>query len=69
MIPLHFNKFNERIKAMNAGASKELRLTAAEARALHSEIFGMLDEMNSLREHKDDNTIIEVTLDPGDNSL
>ena len=69
MTPLHFNKFNEKIKAMNSSASKELRLTAAEARALHSEIFGMLDEMNALREQAQTPSVIEVTLDPGDNSL
>ena len=37
MIPLHFTKFNEKIKAMNSGAGKGLRLTAAEARALRAD--------------------------------
>ncbi len=69
MTPLHFTKFNERVRAMNAGASKELKLTAAEARALHSDIFAMLEEMNDLRAKKDENTIIKVSLDAGDNSL
>jgi len=69
MTPLHFTKFNERIKAMNAGASKELKLSAAEARALHTDIFAMLEEMNDLRAKKGENTVIEVTLDAGDNSL
>ena len=69
MIPLHFTKFNERIKAMNSGASKELKLSAAEARALHADIFAMLEEMNDLRANKSENTVIEVTLDAGNNSL
>ncbi len=67
--PLHFTKFNDRVKAMNAGASKELKLSAAEARALHTDIFAMLEEMNDLRANKEKNTVIEVTLDAGDNSL
>jgi len=69
MTPLHFTKFNDRVKAMNAGASKELKLSAAEARALHTDIFAMLEEMNDLRANKEKNTVIEVTLDAGDNSL
>jgi len=70
MIPLHFTKFNERIKAMNSGASKELKMTAAEARALHTDIFAMLEEMNDLRAAaKKLVETIEVILDPGDNSL
>ena len=70
MTPLHFTKFNERIKAMNAGASKELKLSAAEARALHCDIFEMLEELNDLRAGvNNDSEVIELILDPGDNSL
>ena len=69
MIPLHFTKFNDKIRALNASHGKELKMTAAEARALHTDIFDMLEELNNLRASKDENTIIEVQLDPGDNSL
>ena len=44
MTPLHVTKFNDRVRAMNAGNSKELRLTAAEARGLHNDLFAMLEE-------------------------
>lgn len=69
MTPLHFTKFNEKIKAMNSGAGKELRMTAAEARALHADIFAVLDELHSLQANASEPQIIELRLDAGDNSL
>ena len=69
MTPMHVGKFNERVRAMNAGNSKELRLTAAEARSLHTDIFAMLDELASLRESAPAEDEIEIRLDAGDNSL
>lgn len=69
MTPMHVGKFNERIRAMNAGNSKELRLTAQEARSLHADIFAMLDELAKLREAPISEEVIEVSLDAGDNSL
>ena len=74
MTPLHFQKFNEKIRAMNAGNSKELRLTAQEARALHTDIFAMLEELNAMRDMQleslaDKDGVIHVVMDPGDNSL
>jgi len=69
MTPLHFTKFNEKIKAMNAGQGKELKLTAAEARALHTDIFTMLEELNSLRATESVDQVIQVVMDAGNNSL
>lgn len=69
MIPLHFTKFNERIKAMNSGSSKELKMTAVEARALHADIFAMLDELNSLKADLNEPQIITLDLDAGNDSL
>lgn len=70
MTPLHFTKFNEKVKAMNSGVSKELRMTAAEARALHADIFAVLDELHSLQSaaNTDDGEVL-IVLDAGDNSL
>ena len=67
--PLHVNKFNERVRAMNAGHSKELKLTAAEARGLHADIFAMLQELNDLKTKAPEPEIIEIKFDAGDNSL
>ena len=69
MTPMHVGKFNERVRAMNSGNSKELRLTAQEARSLHADIFSMLDELARLRESEPESEVIEVKLDAGDNSL
>lgn len=69
MTPLHFSKYNDKIRALNASHGKELKMTAAEARALHTDIFDMLEELYALRAKADEESVIEITLDPGDNSL
>lgn len=40
---LHTKKFNDKVKIMNDSASRQLVLTAKEARDLHSEIFNMIE--------------------------
>jgi hypothetical protein len=67
--PLHFTKFNEKVKAMNSYSSKELKMTAAEARALHTDIFTMLEELNNYKTVASDPEEIVLVLDAGDNSL
>ena len=67
--PLHFGKFNEKVKAMNSGNARELRMSAAEARALHADLFAVLDELHTLRANGPEEDVIEVVLDAGDNSL
>ena len=55
---------------MNSGSAKELKLTAAEARNLHHDIFAMLEELNGLRASpKSTEEVIQVVMDAGDNSL
>ena len=39
------NKFNERVKLMNQTGSKQLILTAEEARNLHSDLFTLLSNL------------------------
>jgi hypothetical protein len=43
------NKFNERVKLMNQTGSKQLVLTAEEARNLHSDLFALLANMAELQ--------------------
>ncbi len=74
MTPLHFQKFNDKVKAMNSGNGKELKLTAAEARSLHHDLFSVLEELNAMREQQLDSLsdaegVIHVVVDPGNNSL
>jgi hypothetical protein len=68
--PLHFTKFNEKIKALNSGYGRELKMTAAEARALHTDIFELLEELNEYRAGlTSEPAEIEIVLDAGNNSL
>jgi hypothetical protein len=41
-LSIHVRMFNDRVRAMNQTQKKELTLTAAEARNLHSDIFALL---------------------------
>ena len=43
------NKFNERVKLMNQTGSKQLVLTAEEARNLHSDLFALLANLTELQ--------------------
>ena len=43
------NKFNERVKLMNQTGSKQLVLTAEEARNLHSDLFALLANLAELQ--------------------
>lgn len=66
---LHIRKFGDKVKAMNAGAGKELKLTAQEARALHGAIYDLLEEMSRLADIRADKEDIVIEMDAGDNSL
>jgi hypothetical protein len=57
--PLHIQRFNDKIRMLNQAGSRELLLTAAEARNLHTEIFEMLAEITQLQER-----VIQLTENP-----
>jgi len=44
-ISLSIRNFNEKIKQLNQTNSKQLVLTAAEAKSLHSDIFALLSNL------------------------
>ena len=54
-LSLHLKKFNDRVKVMNQTNSRELVLTAAEARQLQADIFDLLAKINDLVEIKQQN--------------
>ena len=67
-LSLHLKKFNDRVKVMNQTNSKELSLSAAEARQLQADIFDLLTKINDLVEIKQQNTVdtvIQVDLQGG----
>jgi hypothetical protein len=41
----HVNKFSDKVRTMNDTNSKELLLTATEARSLHTDIFALLSKI------------------------
>lgn len=55
-LSLHLKKFNDRVKVMNQTNSKDLNLSAAEARQLQADIFDLLAKINDLVEVKQQNT-------------
>ena len=55
-LSLHLKKFNDRVKVMNQTNSRDLNLSAAEARQLQADIFDLLAKINHLVEVKQQNT-------------
>lgn len=49
-LSLHLKTFNNRVKAMNQTNSKELVLSAADARNLQADIFELLTQIQALTE-------------------
>jgi hypothetical protein len=67
-LSLHLKKFNDRVKVMNQTNSRELSLTAAEARQLQADIFDLLTKINDLTEIKKQSTteaVIQVEMQGG----
>lgn len=70
-LSLQLKNFNDKIKLMNQLNSKELVLTAKEARDLHSEVFNLLTQIAELNRQIQSinnmmtNTSSEVTMDGG----
>lgn len=52
LLSLHLRKFNDRVKVLNQTNSRELVLTAAEARQLQADIFDLLTQIQALAEVK-----------------
>jgi hypothetical protein len=67
-LSLHLQAFNNRIKVMNQTNSKELVLSALDARNLHNDIFDLLTQIAALAEVKqtaDTAAVVTVQMDGG----
>lgn len=66
-LSLHLKKFNDRVKVMNQTNSRDLNLTAAEARQLQADIFDLLTKINDLIELKqsENDSVLQVNLQGG----
>jgi len=62
-ISIAIRNFNDRVKQMNQTNSRQLTLSAEEARNLHSDIYGLLNNITELA------TITQSTETPKSNSL
>ena len=65
-LSLHLKNFNEKVKVMNQTNSRELKLSAGEARSLHNDIFTLLAtiaELASKRAESDE--IVQIGMDGG----
>lgn len=68
-LSLHIKKFNDKVKLMNQTNSKQLVLSAQEARSLQSDLFDLLSLCASLsktaNQNKNSQDIIQVAIDGG----
>lgn len=61
-LSLHLKKFNDRVKVLNQTNSRELVLSAAEARQLQADIFDLLTQIQDLAQVKKEKAEEVVTV-------
>jgi len=66
-LSLHLKNFNNKVKVMNQTNSKDLTLTALEARNIQAEMFDLLTQIAELSKVKKEsaNDVITVNLNGG----
>lgn len=65
-LSLHLKLFNDKVKQMNQNGGKQLVLSAAEARNLHSDLFDLLNKFAVFsKQNAKDMQITTVELDGG----
>jgi hypothetical protein len=63
---IHIKNFNDKVKLMNQTQRKEIVLSAADARSLHDEIYGLLAQIADLaRVSEAPEPVIQVGMDGG----
>lgn len=66
-LSIHIKNFNDRVRAMNQTHSRDLTMTAQDARNLHTDIFAVLalvTELTSQLNTREEATV-EVVMDGG----
>lgn len=64
-ISIAVRTFNERVRTMNQSNGKQLVLSPAEARSLHTDIFSMLANIAELSAQNSKDEVITVDLNGG----
>ena len=62
---MHLKKFNDRVQVMNQTNTRDLTLTALDARNLQAEIFELLAKINDLVELKKEKKEEVINIDVG----
>ena len=68
-LSLHLKAFNNRVKVMNQTNSKDLTLSALDARNLHNDVFELLTQiaaLTAIKEAEDTVAVVNVEMDGGD---
>ena len=61
-------RFNDRVRAMNQTRSKDLTMSADDARNLHSEVFGLLAQIADLSARTNEDSgeeVVVINMDAG----
>ena len=67
-LTIHLKMFNDKVKLMNQMNSKDLTLSANEARNLHSDLFDLLNHCATLSQRAENagsNEVITLGMDGG----
>jgi hypothetical protein len=64
-LSLAIKNFNERVKVMNQTGSKQLTLSADEARNLHADIFNLLANVTELQSQPETTVPATINFDGG----
>jgi hypothetical protein len=62
---IHLKNFNDRVKAMSQTNSRELTMTAQDARNLQADIFNLMTLVVDLSAVSKQNDVLEINLDGG----
>jgi peptidoglycan hydrolase CwlO-like protein len=63
---LHLKIFNDKIKLMNQSQSRDLTLSAQEARNIHADVFALLAQIAELSKKPQSNEeIVQISMDGG----
>lgn len=64
-LSIAIKNFNDRVKVMNQTGSKQLSLSAEEARNLHADIFNLLANLTELQTIREPEQSANLSLDGG----
>jgi hypothetical protein len=62
---IHLKNFNDRVKAMSQTNSRELTMSAQDARNLQADIFNLMTLVVDLSAVSKQNDVLEINLDGG----